>query len=686
MMTRLNGHAKADGSSADKHEHDQPDTVVVRRRGIRNQLCTATAPDSDVTASPRATCDLTSVRAWRIWEAGITALIAVAALVRLPRSWTVLGDNALMRMWTHAVGTSATPLVGGDARFGWNHLGPWLFYLMAIPYRLLAASAVGLLVGAAIINIGCLFMAMRCVRSVAGERAGAIVAAGAVLFLLTATGDRLIDPWNPYVVQLPFLLALVCCWAVVNRHWQWFAWLVGAGSLCVQAHIAFLVPVVVLVIAAAIALIRSPSSETLRAAKRAGIVGAIAWLPSFIDLFTPGGHNVYRVARFFTRPSHAPTGGLSAGSSVVLRETGFRASWLGGHLGLRLFTDGFDGGVGLLPGAGIVVLFVAAILTRRRKDAVVGSLVAILAMLLPFAVVEMALGRGELYPYLFGWVTIVGMMCWAVGLMAVLPSSRMPILGWAIAAFATALAAILLLTGFAAQLPRSPRERPQDAAIVRHLVTETEPKLSHTVRYQLEHGGDAFSSIYELGVVNSLRHDGYSVTVEPRERVLFGRHMIDAHACNYPALAVIAPYEAVNPGDQLLALSDPLTPAQRAQEAALVTTLTNNYQQAGSPNAANVVRFAEGDLVLMANFVHPDSQQQPLLQQLAALRKRGRAIAVVIHDTPTVNACSMRIHARTVPLVNSDVAQRRLPFFGLTGGDVEPVTSVHGLQHNIEPR
>lgn len=46
----------------------------------------------------------------------------------------------------------------------------------------------------------------------------------------------------------------------------------------------------------------------------------------------------------------------------------------------------------------------------------------------------------------------------------------------------------------------------------------------------------------------------------------------------------------------------------------------------------------------------------------------------------------MRIHARTVPLVNSDVAQRRLPFFGLTGGDVEPVTSVHGLQHNIEPR
>ncbi len=568
------------------------------------------------------------------------AIIAVAAMVRLPRSWTVLGDNALMRMWTHAVGTRATPLVGGDARFGWNHLGPWLFYLMAIPYRLLGASSVGLLVGAATINIVCLLMAIRCVRSVAGERAATIVAVGAVLFLLTATGDRLIDPWNPYVVQLPFLLALVCCWAVVNRHWRWFAWLVGAGSLCVQAHIAFLVPVVALVTATAIVLIRSPSPDTRTAVRRAGIVGAIAWLPALIDLFTPGDHNVYRVARFFIRPSHAPTAGLAAGANVVLRETGLRASWLGGHLGLQLFTDGFDGRVGLLPGTGIAFLCIAALLTRRRHDAVVGSLVAILATLLPFAVVEMALGRGELYPYLFGWVTIVGMMCWAVGLMAVLPSRDMPVLGWVIAAGATALAAILLLTGFARQLPRSPRERPQDAAIVRHLVTETEPKLSHSVRYQLDHGNDAFSSIYELGVVDLLRHDGYNITVEPRGRVLFGRHMIDPHACSYPALAIIAPYESIHPGDQLLALSDPLTAAERAQEAALVTTLADKYQQAGSPNAANVVRFAEDDLVLIANFVHPDSQQQPLLQQLAVLRQRGRAIAVVIHDAPTSNTAS----------------------------------------------
>ena len=128
---------------------------------------------------------------------------------RARKSWLPLGDNALMRMWTDAVGGRNTPLVGGDSRFGWNHLGPWLFYLMAIPYRLLGRSASGLLIGAGAINVLSIVMICRCVRSIANEQLAALFSGGAILFVLTAHGPRLVDPWNPYVAQLPFLLAVV---------------------------------------------------------------------------------------------------------------------------------------------------------------------------------------------------------------------------------------------------------------------------------------------------------------------------------------------------------------------------------------------------------------------------------------------------------------------------------------------
>ena len=561
------------------------------------------------------------------------ATVFAAALVRLPRTWTPLGDNALMRMWTDAVGTNATPLVGGDARFGWNHLGPWIFYLMAIPYRLVGSAAVGLLVGAAAINVVSLLITLRCVRGLAGERSAAVVAAGALLFLLTATGNRLIDPWNPYVVQMPFLLSLVACWAVINRQWRWLPWLVGAGSLSVQSHITFVVPVMVLVILATVTVVRSDSSLTKPAVRSAVIVAAIAWLPTLIDLFLPQRHNLYRVGRFFAQTSSAPTNGVHAGVAVVLRETGLRASWLGAHLGRRPFVDGFDGGLGLLPGVGVALLIVAAVVALRRRDTVLGSLVLILGLLLPAAVVEMALGQGELFPYLFGWVTLVGMMCWVAGILVVLQTFKAAAVKWTLATGAVALAICLLATGFTAGLPRSPRERGGDATLVRQLVVQTELRLSRETRYRLVHGSDAYSSIYELGVVGELRHDGYHIAVEPNAVVLFGRHMIDNRAASYPILKIVAPYESAGPNENVVALSDPLSPTERSHEALLVTTLATSYERDASPDAANIVRYFDGDLVLVAGFVHPDPQLEPLLRDLASSRKRGRSIAVIVEGT-----------------------------------------------------
>jgi len=195
---------------------------------------------------------------------------------------------------------------------------------------------------------------------------------------------------------------------------------------------------------------------------------------------------------------------------------------------------------------------------------------------------------------------------------------------------AVALAGALLVAGWNAPLPRSPRERADDASIVRGLVATVEPQLSRTVGYELVHGRDAFSSIYELGVVGRLRQDGYHVVAAPGAFVLFGRHMLDARANTYAQLTVVAPYESTPAGQTLLALSDPLSPSDRATEAEVVARLAGAYERAGSQGAANLVRYGEGDLVGFAGFEHPDPTLDAALQQLVRLRRKGRSIAVIL--------------------------------------------------------
>lgn len=574
----------------------------------------------------------------RVLESWLTVsvcVLTVAVLIVARRAWVPLGDNALMRMWTDAVGSRRTPLVGGDSRFGWNHLGPWLFYLLAIPYRLTGRSAVGLLIGAGAINIGSIVMCGRCIRSLATDRVAALVCAGSVVWLLTAPGSRLIDPWNPYVAVLPFLLAAVACWAVLSGAGGWLAWLLAAGSVSVQSHITFLAPVAVLVILSCGAVVLRRTTLTRSQWASAVTVVVVAWLPAIIDMFRPGGRNLWRVVQFFTTPSPtSPTAGIRAGISVVLHATGPHGDWLGGQPTISVITDVFDGRLGPLPGLGLVALVSGGVLSWRWHDRRTGLFVAVVSSLLATGVVEMAAARGPLYPYLFAWVGVVGMLAWLTPVMALgnhRSSPHVDDLARAVAVLAAiTLTASVILGG----LPRSPREHPADAAIVQRLVSETILQLDPHRRYQLLHGHDSFNSIYELGVIDELRERHIDIVVSPAGVVLFGRHMTDANASRFAAIEIVSPIEAAMPNDRVLALSDPLSGVERQEEVELTHLLVDAYQRTDHPDAARLIATAEGDVVLLAGFVAPDAALQPSLERLAALRRRGRSVAVILRDPP----------------------------------------------------
>lgn len=69
---------------------------------------------------------LTAIVIWPLLDAGRAALELV---------WRPSGDWAVLTMRVEDVGRH-TPLVGPYSRFGWNHPGPLMYWLLAFPYHL----------------------------------------------------------------------------------------------------------------------------------------------------------------------------------------------------------------------------------------------------------------------------------------------------------------------------------------------------------------------------------------------------------------------------------------------------------------------------------------------------------------------------------------------------------------------
>ena len=605
------------------------------------------------TVDPQAVDELTTSlnpvppkqRAWWLW--GCAGLLLVAVLLRIRRSWLPLGDNALTWIWTNAVGGPHTPLVGGDARFGWNHLGPWLFYLLAIPYRLLGRSPRGLLIGAGLINIGSVVVIARCVRSIVNDWVAAVFCGACVLYLLTAPGPFLVDPWNPSVGQLLIVASIVTCWAVVVGEQRWLPWMLATGSVATQAHIAFLPPFVALCLVASASLVmrRTPIQRRVRIASIA--VVAVGWAPTMLDLVLPKHHNLAHVAYFFVAaPSSGPRDGLVTGLRVVLRETGLSGGWFGGTPPLGVFTNAFDGSVGQAAGLGLVALLIVGIVAWRRHDRLVGSLVVLLSTLLVVAVAEMGTTRGPLFPYLFGWVTALGMMCWLTIIVVFHEYRPKAGLGALAAALPVGAAIVMVIASLDSDPPLSPLEHRSDAVVVDRLVTTALPALESGGPYRLVHGHDAFNSIFELGVVASLRDRGVRLVVDPSVVVLFGRAMVDPAASTYPGVTVVVPFYGPQTGQQVLALSDPLSAAERTEERQLTSELTSAFQTAGYPGAVELITIPQSDLIGFAGFVDPDPSLTAMLGRLSALRGRGPPVAVV---TTEEQVCGPRCLSAPVP-------------------------------------
>jgi hypothetical protein len=349
---------------------------------------------------------------WVLWAALVVPVLA-AAVAGARAGWLPTSDWALIELRVRDVG-SHTPVLGPFSRFGWNHPGPLMFWVLALPYRLAGSSSDGLLVGAALVNLATVgttgWVAWRTGRLALL----AFTTLGLSIVVAGQGADFLVDPWNPTIVTLPFVLLSLTTWAIARGdHRLVVLWAVTA-SWIVQAHVGF-TPFVGLLGAWALGWLLWPrrrDAAVWRWLAVAAVVAVVLWMPPLWEQATERPGNMVEFVRHFLGDSDEPTAGGNTALEVYGRHLALDGVWLGGGEPRDPFTGALVGrsAAAALPTLVIFAAATALALRHRRRDAVL--LAGQVAMVLVAGVVATARITGWTHPYLFGWLSATVLVLW----------------------------------------------------------------------------------------------------------------------------------------------------------------------------------------------------------------------------------------------------------------------------------
>ena len=514
----------------------------------------------------------------------LAATIVVAIVVALHRTNVFPNDDqALIDLRVRDVG-AYNPLVGSYERFGGNQPGPFLFYLLAAPYRIVGAGPSGLAVATVLITFasigGCVLIAAR-----RGGPLGALWAVGLFLLVLEARGvDVLFSPWEPQVLLTALALLMFLVWDLASgRVWALPVAAVVA-TLLAQAWVVFGVFVAVLGGVGAVIGIanlvrerRAPGSRhgALAAIGTTVVVVGILWLPPVVEQLTHDPGNLTELSSIH-RTGRAT--GLVDGYRTVAIQFGSDAPWLGHTVPTAAFSPTVDLGDGDGVPLALLAFAGAAILAGRRRARVADRLNLVVGATLLAAIVTCALVFGGVFVWIVEPDRVVAMMLWlAAGwsVVAALPAgSRRTFTRVAAPVLAAGVVAIsiLLVTDLldqpddAGRLAEAVGRLADDALADRR--TLAEPVLVESTAHAAMRGEERCCAPI---LASALERGGADVVVSTDEAHRFAAHR--AHPGAARSQLLLTTFTSATPparrGYVLVATTDPLTRRERARLTAI---------------------------------------------------------------------------------------------------------------------
>jgi hypothetical protein len=213
------------------------------------QLGSRAADATEVDPGPASTTPSWSGRVMVAAFVAAVVPLVVAAIRAIDQGWVPVGDSAVIAIRTREVLGGDTPMLGMWSSLSWatgfdfNHPGPLLFDLLAVPTELGGDSYAGFIVGNTIINV----LSLVGIAMVARRRGGPLLATAALATAATMCwsmgSDVLVEPWHAHSVLLPFLCFLLLVWSITRGDGVCLPWAVGIGSLLVQTNLSYAVMV-----------------------------------------------------------------------------------------------------------------------------------------------------------------------------------------------------------------------------------------------------------------------------------------------------------------------------------------------------------------------------------------------------------------------------------------------------------
>jgi hypothetical protein len=473
--------------------------------------------------------------------AGLVAGVPImAGTVRAIRAdWTPYGDRAVIAVRSFDVFGAHSPAVGQYSQ--WSAVlgrpvfspGPLLYWLLAIPARLLGATS--LPVWMAIVNLACLCG----VLALARRRGGLVLMAATALLVpllcRSLPSETFHDIWNPATTLMPFLLTCFVAWSIAVAEYRLAPFMALLLSFLVQTHSTFALPGLGLLVVTAAGLgagWQAPGVDRRAAARWLGaaiILGALCWAVPLEDQLAGSGNLGALIDATRRARGHL---GLAAGWHAVVHAFGIPPWWLGADISsLHRLID-----VGSVPGwasqatcaIGLLALLgalVSGLRARRSEVAAPAAISLILALALGVNAAQTPTEDhlALTVSYTLWWANPAGLFVWLTGgwlaahLIAAHPPARRLVgqiaakrTAWGIATgLAAAAIALMVAAGQPGDSDRGEYRPFADAARATTTAVANAPRVFIQARPPFP------SSELEDELIYALQRRGASVVVQP---------------------------------------------------------------------------------------------------------------------------------------------------------------------------
>jgi hypothetical protein len=474
----------------------------------------------------------------------LVAVPFVAVVISLVgHPWHPSGDQAVELLRIRDVGGRHTPLLGMSSRWGWAHPGPLLFWLLWPFYRVLGTN--GVLVGVAAINLASVAGFVLVAYRRGGELGAALGGLTALLVVHAVGPDLLIDPWNPWVAFLPFVLFLGLVWLTTCGEAGALALAVGVGSFVAQVHFGYL-PLVAGLLLLALAVTARRSRGRRGPLLWAALVGAVCWAPVILQEAVGHPRNLSGLLSFIRHPSEAAAGWTTAVGTMgsELRPWG---PWITGHETNALGT--VRTGSTIWAFATIAAVMAAAWWANKRGARQAVRLAVVVLVAIAIAVIATDRVTGLFAPYVLRWwrgVAALAYLSIAWSLLFGLGTRTIAVLAERVALAGVAVVVVLSLL----QLPVTAPEAPVSTA-TGAVTPSTAAALRHDRRYLVRGVESGTLADPGSGLLLALASRGYQVFSDrsPQATLTYGSWRV-ANADEVDAIVTMVARRDVTAGWQ----------------------------------------------------------------------------------------------------------------------------------------